>query len=101
MRPARPPRPARVLRRALVVPAACLVAVLTLAGCGDDKDDDAGGTTVPTTAATGTTARPVDTRFTGEGSAEFCALITTFTTGQQNVSPTATPASSKAPSAKL
>jgi hypothetical protein len=82
-----PDRPARPRQRARVVPAACLVALLPLAGCSDDKDDGASQS-----AVTATTVRPVDTSFTGEGSEEFCRFITTFTEGSQNVSPTASPA---------
>jgi hypothetical protein len=85
-----PDRPARRRRRRHhVVPAACLVAILPLAGCSDDDKND--GAT-PTSVGTATTARPVDTSFTGEGSEEFCRFITTFTEGSQNVSPTASPA---------
>lgn len=76
-------------RRHHVVPTACLVALLPLIGCSDDDKND--GAT-PTSAGTATTARPVDTSFTGEGSEEFCQFITTFTEGSQNVSPTASPA---------
>ncbi len=82
--------PARLARRALVVPAACLVALLVLVGCSGSDYDDAGGTS--TTAVTPTTVRPVNTSFTGQGSAEFCQFIRTFTAGSQSVSPTASPA---------
>jgi len=81
--------PVRPVHRARAVPAACLVALLPLAGCSDDKK---GASVTPTSAATGSTVRPVDTSFTGEGSAEFCRFITTFTQGSQNISPNATPA---------
>jgi len=91
MRPTRRARPARVVRITRVVPAACLVLVLAMAGCSD-SDDDAGGTTNTTSGATATTVRPVDTSFTGQNSGEFCQLITTFTAGSQNLSPSATPA---------
>jgi hypothetical protein len=84
-----PARPDRHRRRNRVVPAACLVALLPLTGCSDGKDSD--GAT-PTSVGGATTARPVDTSFTGEGSEEFCRFITTFTEGSQNVSPTASPA---------
>ena len=80
--------PARPARRAHVVPAACLVALMPLAGCSDDKKSD----TSQSSATTATSVRPVDTSFTGEGSAEFCNFITTFTEGSQNVSPNASPA---------
>jgi hypothetical protein len=84
-----PARPVRQRRRNRVVPAACLVALLPLTGCSDDKKND--GAT-PSSEGTATTARPVDTSFTGEGSEEFCRFITTFTEGSQNVSPTASAA---------
>jgi len=77
----RPRRP----RRARFVPVACLVAALPLAGCSDSKKG--GGASSPTSTPTS-----VDTTFTGQGSAEFCQFITTFTEGSQNVSPTASPA---------
>ncbi len=80
---------ARPSRRARVVPAACLVALLPLVGCSDDKKDASG---TSTSLSPGSTARSVDTRFTGEGSGEFCQFITTFTEGSQSLSPNATPA---------
>jgi hypothetical protein len=83
----------RSVRHTRAVPAACLVALLAFAGCSDSKKDDAASTTTSTSAATtATTARPVNTSFTGEGSAEFCGFIASFTTESQTVSPTATPA---------
>ena len=88
-----PSRLARRSRAARLVPAGFLVAALLLAGCSDSDSDDetTTGSSVPTTVAVVTTA-PVDTRFTGEGSGEFCQFITTFTAGSRSVSPTATPA---------
>ena len=79
------------IRRTL---AACGVALLVLAGCsGGDDDDAAAPTTVPSTApSTSTTVRPVDTSFTGENSAEFCALARTYTDRFTSVGPNATPA---------
>ena len=79
-------RPVRHRRRRAAVPAACLVALLPLAGCSDDKKSDSASST--TAAGSATTARPVDTSFTGEGSEEFCQFIATFTEGQ-NVNPSA------------
>lgn len=62
--------------------AACGVALLVLAGCRGDGDGDAAPTTSapPGTAAGGptTTARPVDSSFTGQNSAQFCALARTY-----------------------
>ncbi|HVL06719.1 MAG TPA: hypothetical protein VM388_12075 [Acidimicrobiales bacterium] len=54
--------------------------LVVLAGCsGGGDDDDA----APTTAAAGaggptTTVRPVDTSFSGQNSAQFCALARTY-----------------------
>lgn len=81
----------RSVRSIPSVVAACLVVSLTLAGCSD-SDDDAASTTTTSTVATSTT-RTVDTRFSGEGSGEFCQFLTAFTESQQNVTPSATPAS--------
>ncbi|HEX7276553.1 MAG TPA: hypothetical protein VF244_04200 [Acidimicrobiales bacterium] len=65
------------------------MAVLLLAGCSDDDDDSAAP---PTTAAGApTTVRPVDTSFTGQGGAEFCELLATFTGGQEQLSANASP----------
>ncbi len=91
----------RIVRSALVVPAACLVALLTLGGCSDsdDGDDNAAATSTTAPAAT-TSTRTVDTRFTGEGSAEFCEFITAFTDSQQGVSASAAPEALEAAFAK-
>ncbi|MGI8984325.1 MAG: hypothetical protein ACR2HM_07305 [Acidimicrobiales bacterium] len=73
--------------------AAAAVALLVMAGCsrGDDNDDAASNTTTPAAAGPTTTARPVDTSFTGQGSAQFCALSRTFNErfGSVSASPTA------------
>lgn len=82
------PRGTRPIR---AVSAAGLVAVLLFAGCSDDKDD-AASTSTSTGVGTATTVRPVDTSFTGQGSGDFCRLITTFTAEQEKVSPTASAA---------
>ncbi len=66
------------------------MAVLLFAGCSDDDDPDSASDT--TAGATATTARPVDTSFSGQGSGDFCRLITTFTSEQEKVSPTASAA---------
>jgi len=60
--------------------AIAVLSLVVLAGCsGGDDDDDA----APTTAAAGaggptTTVRPVDTSFSGQNSAQFCALARTY-----------------------
>lgn len=77
---------ARPARRARVVPATCLIALVSLVGC---SDSDKGGSSAA--SVTTTTVRPVDTSFTGEGSAEFCQFIKTFSAGS-DVSPSASPA---------
>ena len=82
----------RTVRWTRALPVTCLVACLALAGCSssDDGDSAASSTTVP---AVTTSTRTVDTRFTGEGSADFCKFIADFSASQQQVSATATPAS--------
>jgi hypothetical protein len=49
-----------------------------------------------TSAATVTTVRPVDTSFTGVGSAEFCAFIPSLLDASQSVPASASPAQIKA-----
>ncbi len=71
---------------------ACGVALLVLAGCSGGDDEDAAP---PTSAAAGgpsTTVRPVDTSFTGQGSAEFCNLARTYTDRSTSLAASATPA---------
>ncbi len=77
------------IRRTL---AACGIA-LVLAGCSGG-DDDAAAPTTSAAAATAptTTARPVDTSFTGQNSAQFCGLARTYNERFTTVNPNATPA---------
>jgi|GEM_PF-3947412 len=77
------------------VVAAGLGGLLLLTACSSDKKDGAASTST-TVAATATTVQPVDTRFSGEGSAQFCEFISTFTKGQQNLSTSASPAAIRA-----
>ncbi|MGH3907494.1 MAG: hypothetical protein ACRDTE_25455 [Pseudonocardiaceae bacterium] len=78
------------IRRTL---AACGVALLVLAACsGGDDDNDASPTTVAPAAGATTTVRPVDTSFTGQNSAEFCALARTYNDRFTDVNANATPA---------
>lgn len=81
------------LRRSL---AACAVALAVLAGCsgGDDKEDAATSSTAPASTAAGspTTLRPVDTRFTGQNSAQFCTLAKTYNERFTSVGTNPTPA---------
>lgn len=68
------------------------MALLVLVGC---SGGGGGKQAAPTTsAATGpaTTVRPVDTSFTGQDSAQFCALAKTYNERFTQVSPEATPA---------
>jgi len=52
------------------------MALIVMAGCSGDDDDDAA---TPTSApAPTTTVRPVDTSFSGQGSAQFCAMSRTY-----------------------
>ena len=67
-----------------------LIAVLLLAGCSDNKKDSA--TSSSTAVSSPTTTKPVTPSFTGQGSSEFCGLISSFTTGQAKVNPTSSPA---------
>ncbi len=82
-------RRSRIVRPFRAVPRACLVALVALGGCSDSKDDNAA-----TTASSSplTTTRPVDTSFTGQNSAEFCALAKTYTDRFTGVGSNATPA---------
>lgn len=75
------------------------LALAILAGCSSGGDDDPAAS--PTTVATGggagvtTTLRPVDTSFTGQGSAEFCRLAQTYST-RSTVTGQSTPAQLRA-----
>lgn len=69
------------------------VALLAMGGCssgGGGGDDAASSTTVPPGPTT--TARPVDTSFTGQGSAQFCALSRTYNDRFTNLGTNPTPA---------
>ncbi len=48
-----------------------------MTGCSGDDDDDKAATPTSAPAPT-TTVRPVDTSFTGQGSAQFCGLARTY-----------------------
>ncbi|MGI8807527.1 MAG: hypothetical protein ACR2KK_06745 [Acidimicrobiales bacterium] len=74
--------------------AACAVALVVLVGCsgGDDDTDEAAPTTTSAPGNTVTTVRPVDTRFTGENSAQFCALAKTYNERFTSVGTNPTPA---------
>lgn len=67
--------------------AACGIALLVAAGCsgGDDKQ-----ASPPASAEAG--GQPVDTRFTGQGSAEFCNEARTYSERSKNVAAPSTPA---------
>lgn len=72
--------------------AVCAVLVITLAACsgGDDDDEAATPTTAPTPASS-TTLQPVDTRFTGENSAQFCAMAGSYNDSFATIGANATP----------
>lgn len=75
--------------------AACALAVVILTGCSGGDDDDAAPTTAPASTAAGataTTVRPVDTSFTGQNSAQFCALAKTYNERFTSVGTNPTPA---------
>jgi hypothetical protein len=78
----------RVLRTRRIL-AGCGIALIVMAGCSGDDDDAATPTSAP---APTTTVRPVDTSFTGQGSAQFCALSRTYNERFTRVGPDATPA---------
>ena len=84
-------RSPRGIRRSRAVAIASFAALVALAGCSDDKKDAASSTT-SSSAAPLTTVRPVDTSFTGVGSAEFCAFIPSLLDASQSVPASATPA---------
>lgn len=67
------------------------MALVAMTGCSSGDDDSA---PTPTSGAAGptTTIRPVDTSFTGENSAQFCALARTFTDRFASVGSNPTPA---------
>lgn len=70
---------------------ACGISLLVLAGCGggDDKKE-ASPTTSAQASGASTTLRPVETSFTGQGSAEFCNQARTFNDRFGKVGPNAT-----------
>jgi hypothetical protein len=56
-----------------------LVAVLATTACGNDSKKESSDTTAaPAAQATTTPGATVDTKFTGKGSAQFCALAKTY-----------------------
>ena len=67
--------------RRRAVSALSLIALVAFAGCSDSKKDD----DAASPAGVSTTVRPVDTSFTGTGSAEFCQSIATFTNESQSI----------------
>ncbi|HVM13166.1 MAG TPA: hypothetical protein VM287_02415, partial [Egibacteraceae bacterium] len=69
-----------------------LAAALLSCSSGDDKKKEVS----PTTAGGPTTVRPVDTSFTGQNSAEFCALAKTYRDRSNNVRPGSSPAELRA-----
>ena len=87
-------RSSRRIRRSRAVAAASFAALVALAGCSDDKEDTA-STTTSSLVSPLTTVRPVDTSFTGVGSAEFCAFIPSLLDASQSVPASATPAQIK------
>jgi len=70
--------------------AASGVAVLLLGACSGGGDDEAAPTSAPSTGPA-TTARPVDTSFTGRDSAEFCNLARTYAERSTGVASSPTP----------
>ena len=76
--------------------AATGIALIVLTGCsGGDDDKAASPTSAPSGAANSgptTTVRPVDTSFTGQNSAQFCALARTYNERFTSVGANSTPA---------
>lgn len=76
--------------------AACGAALLVLAGCSGGIDRRTAPTTLTTVGAgvsgPTTTALPVNTSFTGQDSAKFCALAKTYNEGFTKVGANPTPA---------
>lgn len=74
--------------------AACGVALVVMAGCsGDDDKDTASNTTTPPAAAGPTTTiLSTNTSFTGQNSAQFCALARTYNERFSKVGANPTPA---------
>lgn len=74
---------------------ACGLAVAVLVACSSGgSKNGASDTTPPTTAAPAgpsSTVRPVDTSFTGQNSAQFCALAKTYAANQASVAGGAAP----------
>lgn len=82
------------LRTNLTTRAAAVCALLVLTGCSGGGDDDqaAPTTTAPAAGGPTTTVRPVDTSFTGQNSAQFCALARTYNERFSSVGANPTPA---------
>lgn len=76
--------------RAVVLGAALLVA---LTGCssGSKSPKSSPTTASPTASGPTTTLRPVDTSFTGQGSAAFCNLAKTYSDQSKTLSTATTP----------
>ena len=72
--------------------AACGIVFVLLTGCSSGSDDGKSQASPTPTSAPSTTVRPVDTSFTGQNSAQFCALSKTYTDRFTNVGPGSTPA---------
>lgn len=90
----------RVLRIATRL-AACGLALVLFGACSstesDDKAASSSATSAPATTAGGptTTARPVDTSFTGQNSAQFCTLAKNYKNPAASLGSNPTPAQLK------
>ena len=71
---------------------ACGLVLVVMTGCGGGDDDGASPTTSSPGTVPTTTVRPVDTSFTGQDSAQFCALSRTFNDRFASVGGNTTPA---------
>lgn len=75
--------------------AICGLALAVTTACSSSSEKEASPSTSATSAGPTTTARPVDTSFTGQGSAQFCSLAKTYTDRFANVGAATTPAQLK------
>ena len=70
---------------------ALLFVAVTLAACGGKSNGSASGTTTAAQASGAPGTQPVDTRFTGVGSADYCKLARKYQEAQSKVGQGATP----------
>src|SRR5262245_52615988 len=80
------------MRRNAVGFVAAGIVAITLAACGGKGGGSASSTTTGASVSSGTPGtQPVDTKFTGQGSAEYCKLARTYQEASSKVGQGATP----------